>query len=400
MYNIILGKGLSALNVSWCKGHANQEHIDKGVSTPLLKIGNDKADENATKGVEEHVEGLLQLACFYATKQGQYIKFVQRIHAMFLRVLHAEQELLDAEEKAHKAMETTQEGAGKDKVCIPAVQSCPGLKEGHMICMNKIDASSLKGSMAKSYKAVWHFLALTQWKPTTEGRNGSSWVEMFARFYSMGGDPSVREQRASIIRPEDSFKIQLSSFVRLCRHIISIYAKVGDQALFKPARSPAKRLAHYGIDRHVPCISAELCLDGEARKRAHEQMARLATVLNKTKLRDLHEGLLVVNKTRLKLRGAPPWDNANPKPDLNKIVDRIEGNRDLAAEERQKIRPTTFLLSCHKCGTYRDCAKTHLIKQAGWTTLYCAKCELSRKALKWLCPFALPWHTCTLHRSL
>ena len=54
-----------------------------GSSTPLLKRGNDKADELATEGVESHVEGLLQLACFYAAKQRAYTRFVIRIHAMF-----------------------------------------------------------------------------------------------------------------------------------------------------------------------------------------------------------------------------------------------------------------------------------------------------------------------------
>ena len=107
-------------------------------------------------------------------------------YAMFLRVLHAEQEILEADEAASRAMDQVQKGASNDQVRIPAVQFCPALKDGHMICMDRIDARSLNGTMAKSYKAVWHFLFSTQWKPTTEGGNSSSWVEIFAHFIRWG----------------------------------------------------------------------------------------------------------------------------------------------------------------------------------------------------------------------
>ena len=37
-------KGPSSIRLTWVKGHATQEHIDQGISTPTKKVGNDEAD--------------------------------------------------------------------------------------------------------------------------------------------------------------------------------------------------------------------------------------------------------------------------------------------------------------------------------------------------------------------
>ena len=405
LYNIILGRGITSLEVSWCKGHAKQEHIDKGLSSPLLKLGNDMADVNATKGVEQHVEGLLQLACFYASKQGHYIKFVSRIHNMFMRVLHAEQTILEAADAHAKAIGKCTQGSERELVSVPASFSCPAMGQGSRMQLDKIKVGTLNGTMAQSYAAVWHFLALSLWKPTTEGRNGSSWMELFARFYSMGGDPQISEQKASLLRPEDSLKTQLRNFKNICRNILEVYARPGDQVLFRPAKHPAKRLRAYGIDKHVPCISAELCMARPVQEMMHECMARLTCTLNKQKLNDLHMGLLKVPLNKfIKLRGAPPWDNSSPKISLPQLVQRRHEHEMIEIEKNNKNRkitkqPLSFILACHKCGSQKECAEKHLIKKARWAAITCVQCKVARKASKWLCPCNLPWQTCTTHRE-
>ena len=60
--NILKGRGPASLKVSWCKGHATQKHIDENKTSVEKKAGNDMADVNATKGVEDFMPGLLQLA--------------------------------------------------------------------------------------------------------------------------------------------------------------------------------------------------------------------------------------------------------------------------------------------------------------------------------------------------
>ena len=60
MEEAIKAAGKGNVSIRWTKGHAEQQHIDAGVSTPFDKAGNDGADALATKAVDairvpEHV---------------------------------------------------------------------------------------------------------------------------------------------------------------------------------------------------------------------------------------------------------------------------------------------------------------------------------------------------------
>ena len=86
--------------------------------------------------------------------------------------------------------------------------------------------------MANCYVSVWHFLRLHRWRPTTGKANGTSWIEIFARFYSIGGMCSMKPPPVTAIKPEGSMKMQLGTFTQVCRNIIRIYAEPLDQMMF------------------------------------------------------------------------------------------------------------------------------------------------------------------------
>ena len=69
MERIIKHKGAHSMRISWVKGHAQQKHIDQGLSSEQHKTGNDRADVLADRGVDSHIEGLSHLANYYAAKQ-------------------------------------------------------------------------------------------------------------------------------------------------------------------------------------------------------------------------------------------------------------------------------------------------------------------------------------------
>ena len=50
MHHIGHAKGVNAFRCSKTKGHATQDDLDKGLSTPFLKYGNDQSDTYAVKG--------------------------------------------------------------------------------------------------------------------------------------------------------------------------------------------------------------------------------------------------------------------------------------------------------------------------------------------------------------
>ena len=53
--------GRGQIRVAWTKGHAKEEHIAAGLSTPEEKRRNDEVDLLADKGREEHIRSRVEL---------------------------------------------------------------------------------------------------------------------------------------------------------------------------------------------------------------------------------------------------------------------------------------------------------------------------------------------------
>ena len=66
---VVRAKGPHSVLFSWTKGHAEQEHIDAGISTPFKRDANKQADHNADLGVMCHNEGVTQLLNAYALRE-------------------------------------------------------------------------------------------------------------------------------------------------------------------------------------------------------------------------------------------------------------------------------------------------------------------------------------------
>ena len=53
-HEVIKQKGHLAVKLTKVKGHATEEHIKEGISKQRDKEGNDYADQNADRGVNDH----------------------------------------------------------------------------------------------------------------------------------------------------------------------------------------------------------------------------------------------------------------------------------------------------------------------------------------------------------
>ena len=66
-YKAILAKGPQSTRPTWVKGHATQEHIDKGITTIAHKAGNHEADATADLGTDLHgADTMLKAKCMHA----------------------------------------------------------------------------------------------------------------------------------------------------------------------------------------------------------------------------------------------------------------------------------------------------------------------------------------------
>ena len=217
----------------------------------------------------------------------------------------------------------------------------------------------------------------------------------------MGGVANLRKHITVELAIPDSLRQQLLQFIKTFRNVVSLFVDPSDSYLFKPARCKEFRLKQYGIDHHVSCISAELCLLDVAAKPMHEAMASLTKPIRIKDKAALHNGLLEVNLSKLCRRGPPPWQkmaDANADTKMLTLVQRATAKQSEPVVPMMK--PFSFSLRCHMCATTRDVADTFLIRNNKWAGISCLNCKCARKASKWECECGVPWHTCTIHRKV
>ena len=403
MESIIHKKGAHSINVKWVKGHAKQADMNEGRSCPLDKEGNDNADNLASRGILEFIDGLSQLAAYYAAKQRRYKKLVSRIHAMFLRVLNKEHEYRMEHNKAASIQHKIIHGTDKDYTTLPRTYDGPSLHQGSRLVLDSPkDLAYHQHGCGREQLCMWLFLKNTVWKPCVQGANGSSWIEIMIVYQLMGGHGHIVDMDNPLcIIP--SFKQQLANIVRTFKRMSQLYCGPIDQNLFQPARSKEHRLRKYGINIHVPCISAELCLTLDMQKLLHEALANIRINVNAPNKKALHEGTLKVLTGRFSKRGPPPWSNmvtARRTKPLQDYVAKTLENFERLQSKRQAPPTTCFHVQCHVCNHSIDVAQRSLITNGTWTPLHCGHCRANRKASKWLCPCLVPWHTCTIHRPI
>ena len=124
--------------------------------------------------------------------------------------------------------------------------------------------------------------------------------------------------------------------------------------MFKPARNKAYRLHMYGINHHVPCISAQLCLNDEPARALHTAMASLTKPIKLRDVSTLHEGRYEVKEAKITKRGPPPWQHivdSNGTTMLQKYIQKALEDQKCVDQSPVNVQPTSFLLQFHLCAT-------------------------------------------------
>jgi hypothetical protein len=76
----VVKKGAEAFRVTWAKGHAEQSHIESGITTAEHKAGNDKADLCADQGAPVHGKDVVEIAGHMRSRQDEYQKLFNNIN--------------------------------------------------------------------------------------------------------------------------------------------------------------------------------------------------------------------------------------------------------------------------------------------------------------------------------
>ena len=93
-----------SVKVTEVKGHAPEKQAQGGEVERKDKEGNDKADEAANRGVQEHTRGLKELLKWLNKRHGKYVEVLEDIQRMSIEVLKELEEIWKEEEKRERIM--------------------------------------------------------------------------------------------------------------------------------------------------------------------------------------------------------------------------------------------------------------------------------------------------------
>ena len=394
-----IAKGIHAIRISWFKGHATQEHIEREIATAESKEGNDIADAVAELGVRtSHQTGLLQLAGYYAGKQKKLLQLTQRIHRMILRVLKAEHHERTQRIKRANA-EAKVQGAKHNHITIPTDTDDPPLTEGRSLDLSKPNTTGLEGTDLVIHLQMWAFFNNTRWTRVEGQNNGTSWIEMLARYQLLGGKLTANEVDAHPFAASLSFRQAIITFRRLANRIIHVYAPEHSVWLFKPAKASAPRLQKYGCTTHVPCVVGQMCHDGHSRTTLRNTLATIT--IGYAKMHKAEEGQtpLTTKPTNITYRGPPPWLKLCNNDHLSQVASRSLPRDDEESREQRttsETEPARLKITCCCCGANK-CQTSRLVCKGTWVPVWCPACKRTSTAKNWQCECGAPWHKCQTH---
>ena len=395
-----ISKGLHAIKISWFKGHAQQEHIDKGVATEESKKANDIADAVADLGVStSHQTGLLQLAGYYASKQYKLLQVTKRIQAMILRVLKAENRER-SKRKSQAAVEAKEQlGPKHAHITVPEQTGDPPMAEGRSLDLHPPVTQGLSDADLTIQLQLWTFFHHTRWTKVDGQNNGSSWIELLARYQLLGGKLTQGELGDNPLTTPLSFRQALATFKKLALRTINLHAPEHAQWLFKPARAGKPRLEKYGCTSHVPCIMGIMCHDGLSKITLRNALATITAGYNKVHKAITGMTPLTTRPTKISYRGPPPWKNLCLSEHLTQT-----SQRHLPRDAEPRVRTGKpddqsqkyLQLSCGSCRATKY-QVSRLVNKGTWVPVWCPSCKHTCTAKNWLCGCGALWHKCSEH---
>ena len=96
MFRTMRAKGPHAIRLSKVFGHSTNDDIANGKTTFAKKYGNDRSDQSATRGYDQHSNGTHNLARYYAKRHHFYIVFVASLQNFIVQMMLAAADLRHA----------------------------------------------------------------------------------------------------------------------------------------------------------------------------------------------------------------------------------------------------------------------------------------------------------------
>jgi len=275
---VVMQKGPDSICLSWHKAHASFRQFMLGQVSPHASLMNAMADWCAAQGLKvAGLEGLCKFLKYHACKQQRFIELLVDINLLILRVLdNDEQRRLcpDSLPTIHQLIATSNAQSNADELANE--YNCPDFYSGFELGIvepNEVGLDDVQISILDQLYLFWRNARFLQ---ASEGQQGTSWIEIYARYQFLGGVSCAAELQPEHARAHISFKHKLKLFVQASRNLFRQQGSPSIIEYTKPCRVSQFRLSAYGINGFVPCLRIILCLMPDAARSMHAMLGTQA----------------------------------------------------------------------------------------------------------------------------
>jgi len=424
-------KGANAIALTWVKGHATNEHIEKGITTHTHKCGNDNADEVANIAANLHGKDVVDAAKWYHCKRKNYVDFMKKVAIHIVEAHTISNVLLEEAEAAKQAALAHQDkGVYYAKLAYPPATPNGDLKPTY--CMGNYSSFCKANPDAQTMQ---DFISGLHHNP--QGPRATTWLELFVLFHIRG----YKLTDKNVSRPADQ-RVTADQALRKFKNgmratLERIFLASEDANLFKPGVSKFQPLSGLAIHGPVACIATSILVSSKEQDEIAKQLIRLSRQLTEKNLgeflsgkralapkafalngrADWYEALIQTNA--LKHGAQTNWMPANPKHPTQKMGDTngassssfctSHGTEELLRSDNHQRSPcalgtkgpavTYFNCPSYKCGKVKPSYIKDFTYHDLESAVACIFCRKKTHSKDWRCSCGTLWHSCLLHRS-
>ena len=387
-------KGVGTIKLTWVKGHATQEHIDRGITTAEKLAGNHEADTTADLGTELHGKELIKIAGKMQTKHKAYTRFMMEITKHIIEAYTIHRELIEREEEHTLAMKEKYD----DKVQYTKLEYANESDSRLWNITSSINYYKAYMNKTTCSKDLESFLNNMLISETCEGTRGITWIELYTLYRLIGYDKPIPDSKHAGKAKTPPVK-QLAKFQKELKATAKrVMIGQSDLNLLNQSKAMPGNLKGVGINGKHPTLGFNVALSEQGQTALATALIKLTRIIKKKDVKSFQEGSLKIQLRDLKMRGKVAWDEELPIQAKPKRQEEEHTNHEIIKAKRSAHGRCTAFFKCPLClaPETSDC-KSFQYEDLDYQH-QCIECGKKRHVKEWLCECDNNWHLCRLHR--
>jgi hypothetical protein len=393
-YKCVEEKGANAVKITWVKGHATDQHVQKGITTEEHKIGNKVADDVADLGTALHGKDLMDVTKHMSNRHHWYQQLMMGVSKHTIEAYRIHRILTEHQEKIDEQIQKEQEikRVSYEPLTYPD-------ESGTRKIENYATIHDYSNYMKCNNCAhnVEQFLANIQIKEVGPQERGITWIELYV-IYRMRGNPAPYTSNSKKAASKKTACQQIKEFTRQVRGNITRTLTSEDQKLFKPHKQQNRcMLKQIAILGDTPAINCNISLYEGEQDNIAEAFVHLSRTTAKKNCKEFVQQTKQLIPVKLKLNGKANWDST------------LDRTNDIEAQTQQGMRfwKKENIHNAEKKSDYFQCPKCEHVEHSSCPNFQsrnldvkqkCNGCSITTRVAEWKCTCGKTWHRCDVHR--